>query len=801
MRGALLRHVGPASRVRAISVAAVALFLLAMSVPVLMPAVAFAAAVAAKSAEPVELPFPVAKVGPNEKMLVESDQLVYDYDHNTVAAVGNVKIYYAGYTLEAEKVSYNKGNGRLIATGNVKLVDPSGATFYSDYFDITDDFREGFVQSLRVDTAERTHFAAERAERSGGDTTTFINGTYTACEPCAEHPERPVLWNVKAAKIVVNQKEHMVYFTDARMEFFGLPIAYLPYFAIADASVKRKSGFLTPSVGYSGRLGAFGSLPYYWALAPNYDITITPTVFSRQGLLLNGEFGHRLANGQYTVSAAGIYQLDPGRFDPGSPSDRRLRGGINTTGEFALNQDWTLGWSGTLSSDRAFTRDYDVLNKDTSETTSTIHLTGLRDRNFFEARASYFQVLTDPASAPLLDPGLYDQGRQGFVAPVIDYHRVSDDAFLGGELSYTSNIANVVRAENDPFTIGPTFFHGTAGDTVRLTKEVDWQRRIIGPMGQVITPFASLRGDAFFMDGVTAAPLTSSTTAFRFMPAVGVEWSLPILVTAGGSTHIIEPMAQIIARPDEMAAGTLPNNDAQSLVFDVSSLFDRDKFSGYDRVEGGTRANLGVRYTGSFANGASIQGTFGQSIQLAGTNPYANDPVANVGAYSGLGMIRAEMGEYPRAVAAFELARKYNPHISGIEDEIERFDNKTFDINRGEVQATTAFGPVTASASYLYLRNNPNSGVTAPASVVRGAASVNLAENWRAFGTMTYDFTKASVASDSFGVAFDNECLTLSLAYSETYASDQPSRWLNFRVALRTFGEGNVSGNLNKLAN
>ncbi len=42
------------------------------------------------------------------------------------------------------------------------------------------------------------------------------------------------------------------------------------------------------------------------------------------------------------------------------------------------------------------------------------------------------------------------------------------------------------------------------------------------------------------------------------------------------------------------------------------------------------------------------------------------------GAYSGLGMIRAEMGEYPRAVAAFELAKKYNPHIVGIDDEIER---------------------------------------------------------------------------------------------------------------------------------
>jgi LPS-assembly protein len=793
MRGALLRRVGPGLPARAIFLAAVVLSLLAF---VLVSPISHAAAAA--TAEPqgtksIDLPFPAPKIAPGEKMLVESDQLVYDYDHNTVAAVGNVKIYYAGYTLEAEKVSYNKGNGRLIATGNVKLVDPTGASFYSNYIDITDDFREGFVESLRVDTAERTHFAAERAERSGGDTTTFINGTYTACEPCAEHPEKPVLWNVQAAKIVVNQQEHMIYFTNAKLVFFGMPIAYLPYFAVADATVKRKTGFLTPSVGYSGRLGAFASLPYYWALAPNSDLTIAPTVFTRQGLLLDGEYRHRTENGQYSLRAAGIYQLDPDRFDAGSASNTRVRGGIRTTGEFDINQDWTLGWDGTLSSDRAFTRDYNVLNGDTSETISTIHLTGLRDRNFLEARASYFQVLTDPAQgAKEGDPGKYDQGRQGYVVPVVDYHRVSDSEVFGGEVSFTSNIANVVRAEDDPFTAdSSTYYHGTAGDTLRVTKEVDWQKRMIGPMGAVITPFASLRGDAFFMNGDTAASVTTDSTAFRFMPTVGVEWSLPIIATSGGATHIIEPKVQIIARPDEMDAGVLPNNDAQSLVFDTSNLFDRDKFSGYDRVEGGTRANVGVNYTGTFANGASIQGTFGQSIQLAGTNSYAVDPVSNVGAYSGL---ETTMSDY---VGGVSLDTGTGPRLTAR----ARFDDQTFDINRAELQATTALGPVTASASYLYLRNNPNSSIVEPASVVRGAASLSLADNWRAFGTMTYDIAKTSVASDSFGIAFDNECLTLSFAYSETYASDQPSRWVNFRVALRTFGETSVSGNLNKLSN
>ena len=796
MRGALPRHVSPAARARATIVAAVGVLLLGCAAPMLPTESALAQDV--QNAGTQFNVFAGAAISADEKMLVESDQMVYDYDKNQVAAVGNVKIYYAGYTLEAEKVTYNKGNGRLIATGNVKLVDPSGATFYSDYFDITDDFRDGFVQSLRVDTPERTHFAAERAERTGGETTTFVNGVYTACEPCKDHPERPPLWNVKAAKIVVNHKEQMVYFTDARLEFFGLPIAYLPYFATADPSVKRKTGFLSPNLGYSQRVGGFLTVPYFWALAPNYDLTVSPTVYSRQGLLAEAEFRHRLENGQYSLRGAAIYQLDPLAF-AGSPGQKQIRGGVRTTGEFALNQDWTLGWDGTLSTDRLFTRDYSVLNKDSSETISTVHLTGIHDRNFLEARASYFQVLTDTAAAPASDLGLYDQNRQGIVVPVVDYHRVADSDVFGGEVSFTSNIQNVVRGADDPFDIDPGVpvdnrYHGTAGDTVRVTKAIDWQRRFIGPMGQVITPFASLRGDGFFMSGETSGiGLSGDGGAVRFMPAVGVEWSLPILATDGGATHIIEPMAQIIVRPDEMSAGTLPNNDAQSLVFDVSNLFDRDKFSGFDRVEGGTRANLGVRYNGTFSNGASVDATFGQSIQLAGVNSFATDPVSNVGAYSGL---ESTFSDY---VAGVGIDTGTGPRFTAR----GRFDDQSFNLNRAEIAATTALGPVTASASYLYLRNNPNNGFATPAQVLRGAGSLNLAENWRAFGTMTYDITGAAIASDSFGVAFDNECLTLSVAYSEAYYTDQPApnRWLNFRLALRTFGETSVTSNLTKLSN
>ena len=792
MSGATIGVAGMARFGRALLRAAVGAMLLAFALPSVVSA-----------ADNSTLGLQVPSVTPGQKMLVESDQLVYDYDNNSVAAVGNVKIYYGGYTLEAEKVSYNKSSGRLIAFGHVKLVDPSGSAFYTDYIDITDDFGDGFVQSLRVDTAARTHFSAERAERTGGEKTTFTNGTYTACEPCKDHPERPLLWNVRAAKIVLDHKEHTVYFTDARLEFLGIPVAWAPYFSVADPTVKRKSGFLAPNFGYADKLGFYGSLPYYWAIAPNMDMTFTPTVLSRQGVLGEVEWRHRLSNGQYSVKVAGIYQADPLAF-AATPGQKQFRGSINTAGKFYLNQDWTLGWNGTLSSDRTFTRDYGVMNNDTAATISTIHLTGLRDRNFFEARASYYEILTNPDV--LINPPQYNQARQAIVVPEIDSKKYIDHPVLGGEMSFTSNLTALNRGEDDPFQLGgagPMYTHGTAGSFVRLTKEVDWKRRFIGPMGQVITPFAYVRGDAFFLSGqstgATVLPgLTTASTAYRVMPAVGVDWSLPILATTPGATHIIEPRAQLIVRPDEMDAGTLPNNDAQSLVFDASNLFTWDKFSGYDREEGGTRLNLGVHYVGTFDSGASVDATFGQSYHLAGTNPYATQDLAGVGgSLAPSGMSGSLSGLDTTAsdyVAGAMIDTGLGPRITAS----GRFDNADLSINRGELQATAALGPVSASAAYVYLRNNPYNTTLASASVVRGSASVSISDNWRAFGNVTYDVANDTVASNGIGLAFDNECLTFAVAYNETRSgySDNPGRWLNFRLQLRTFGDTSLQTSL-----
>ncbi len=728
------------------------------------------------------------KTEPGAKMLLESDQLVYDYDKSTVSAVGAVKIYYDGYTLEAQKVSYDQKNKKMIAEGGVKIVDKTGTVVTADTIDITDDFASGFVSALRLDTPDQTHFAAEKAYRDQGKTTTFYRGVYTACEPCRENPKKAPVWQVKAARIIVDHNEHMIYFRSASLEFLGMPVAYFPAFSAPDPTVKRKSGFLVPSAGYKSALGAFVKVPYFWAPAANYDLTFTPVAYTRQGLLLDFDWRHRLDFGQYSISAAGIDQLDPEAFvESGTRNsgDIQFRGGVRTIGEYYLNKLWTLGWDVTAMSDRTFTRDYSVLSASNDVAISTLHLTGQSATNYFDLRGYYFQVLTNDTGDQ------YNQERQPIVAPVADQSYIFQDPILGGQLSMKNNVVSLTRQQTDYVDSDNLGYYkqgdallGIYGNFNRASTEWTWESSQIGPMGMVFKPFAYLKGDAFYLDQQQFPGVYDNGGYGRIMPAGGMEWRWPILMASGSSSVVIEPIAQIIARPDEQLAGKLPNEDAQSLVFDDASLFAWDKFSGYDRVEGGTRANVGFRYVADLGEIATIRGVVGQSYQIAGLNSFAVQDVTQTGAVSGL---ESNVSDY---VGSMTLDGGAGYFLTAN----ARLDGSTLDLNQAQITATGKAGNVTASASYLFLREQPaiaSSYAGQETDTVSGRASWQFTETWRLFGSLAWDFHEDQMAGNSLGLAYDDECTTFSIAYSETtqdYTDLQTSKSLMVSLQLRTIG-------------
>ncbi len=283
------------------------------------------------------------------------------------------------------------------AQGNARLTEADGKITYGEIIDLTDDYRDGFVDSLRLETADDTRMAATRANRSSGNFPVFENGVYTACEPCKDDPKKPPLWQVKAARIIHNQTERMIYFEDARLEFFGVPLGYLPYFATPDPTVKRKSGFLMPIISSSTTYGFGVETPSYFALAPNYDLTVSPRFTTMQGPLMQAEFRHRLEDGSYTIRGAGIWQLDKDYFGGANPTPgfRDFRGSIETSGKFNLTSNWTWGFDAIAVTDATFLQDYrisslqsknpDPFGAALTEGTSQLWLTGRGERSYFRA--------------------------------------------------------------------------------------------------------------------------------------------------------------------------------------------------------------------------------------------------------------------------------------------------------------------------------------------------------------------------------------------------------------------------------
>jgi LPS-assembly protein len=185
------------------------------------------------------------------QMLVQAVEVDYDYNNKRVSAVGNVQLFYNGTSVEADKVIYDQATKRLHAEGNIRMTDADGKITYANIMDLSDDYRDGFVDSLRVDTADATRMAATRSDRSNGNYTVFENGVYTACAPCRDDPKKPPLWQVKGARIIHDQSEKMLYFETAQLEFFGVPIAYLPFFSTSAKRPPTASGWRSPITGRS----------------------------------------------------------------------------------------------------------------------------------------------------------------------------------------------------------------------------------------------------------------------------------------------------------------------------------------------------------------------------------------------------------------------------------------------------------------------------------------------------------------------------------------------------------------------
>jgi LPS-assembly protein len=689
------------------------------------------------------------------EVLMQADDLVYDRAKRIVTATRQVHISYSPRILMADKVTYDQNTGVVTADGHVSLLDPEGDVAFADHVVLRNQMKDGIVQTLSVLLTDKSRLAGHDAVRTNGEITTVHRGVYSPCEICKEKGEDTPLWQIKAFRVIHNKETKRIIYEDAFMEMFGVPVAYLPYFSHPDPTVKRQSGFLAPDIASSTDLGQEITIPYYWAIHPNMDATLAPRFTSKQGIVYQGEFRHRIEEGQYQFFATGTW---PNRQTPNTPGEADFRGSLFGNGKFDLQDNWDWGFQSQLVSDNTYLRKYGL--SDTTDLTNNLFLENFDGRDAFTANAYYFRNLLPTAN----------RDNTPWVAPIVDFTHSFGDILGTGRLNFRSNA----------MVLGTP-----AGlDSRRLSNTFDWEKPFTSKAGSVYRFFASLRGDIYSTDkapvGATPGPTYGQETVTRALPTAGIEVSYPFVSSSASFRQVIEPIGQVIYAPNIGNDSRIPNQDSQSLEFDDTNLFSDNRFPGLDRWETGARASAGLRYSIYGTDGAQASVLFGQSYRLKKDSSFS--------AQSGL---RDELSDY---VGAIQVAPDNNIFA------VYRFrvSERQFKFSRNEFDLMARTGPLTTQLGYAYFAPDPTL-ITTPGAreeVTLGTV-LKLSEYWRLFGGTVRDLANRATISNQLGIGYQDDCFGLAVGFYQSnisYQDIQRSNTFLVQITFKNLGSTGVGG-------
>ncbi|MBS48213.1 LPS-assembly protein LptD [Sphingobium sp. UBA5915] len=696
-----------------------------------------------------------------------ADTLEYNSETEMVTASGNVQLLREGNRLRADKVVWDRNSGKVEAQGNVSVTDPDGNVAYGDRFDVTDSLKDGAVDNMLLVLQSGGRLAAVKGTRTNG-VYTLERAAYTGCsvEDSDGCPKEPT-WQINAVRVVYDPTRERVTYRNANIELFGLPLIPLPGFShpVGD---NGGSGLLVPNLRYDRNNGFEVALPYYFKLAPNRDLTITPHVYTDTLPMLETNFRHLYDRGAYQITGYVTHgrRVATGESPVGTTiadSEKDIRGYLDASGAMQLSPEWSLDGSIRVATDRTFLRRYDISREDRLR--STIGAQRIGENSYFSIRGWAVQTLRPGDS----------QGQTPIALPVIDYRLRMKDPLLGGVLQLQANTLAITR---------------TAGqDTQRAFAGAEWNLRTLTGLGQEVTFTGYLRGDVYHSsdNALTSVASYAGDPGWqaRGIAAAAVDMRWPFVGEAFGGVQRIAPRVQIVASP-HLANLSLPNEDARAVDLEDSNLFALNRFAGYDRFEDSSRITYGLEYGLDLPN-FSLSAIIGQSYRLDRQESILPD---------GTGLSDRTSDIVGRTTV------RYKDFVSLIHR--YRLDKDNLSVRRNEIDATVGSKKTYAMVGYLRLNRNALTGLEdlQDREELRLGARVQFARFWSVFGSTVVDLTDAKEdpvsVSDGYepvrhrlGIAYEDDCLTLGFTWRRDYQTNGDARKGNgfqLRLAFRNIG-------------
>jgi LPS-assembly protein len=686
-----------------------------------------------------------------------ADEIIVEQKGDLITGRGNVEITYENSTLHADEIVYDKNTDKAVAHGHIRLIDKSGNVATGKTLELTGDLKEGVVQGIYVLFKEGERLAAVSGQRVGGDTNILDHAVYSACKICEEKPDEAPVWQIKAVKVVHDQKKTLTYH-HAVLELMGFPIIYTPWLEHPDASVKRASGFLSPDFGTSSVLGFTTEIPYFWNIAPNKDLTITPMFTTGERAVLKMEYRQRTKTGQFTLDGSGTYVSKRDNNNNEIAGDE-FRGHIFGTGQFQIDKDWRWGFDLALASDDTYLRRYDISRADSL--INHLYLERFWEHSYLHIGAYAFQGLREE------DMG----GTTPIALPLIQYNFVGKPGWLGGYFTADASMAMLTRTDS--------------ADTGRISIDGRWQIPYTSPLGDIYKLTVGMRADTYYLHGFEAASaddliaqpdvLTGSDFQGRYVPYAALEWRFPLIRYGARSHQIIEPIVTVVSSPNHANNDEIPNEDSQAFDFDTSNLFAIDRFPGSDRWEGGTRVAYGLRYRYYADNGVKASLLLGESYR------FNRDP--SLPADSGLRERTSDI-----VMTAMLSIPRYFDYYHRM-----RFDDDGIKLVRNE--GLVVFGPTDYrfALGYTDIKRDGFDPTLPDRKEIRTAASIKLSQYWSMNADFAYDFERGGGAlTAGGGFTYEDECFRFRLRARRDFTDDRdvrPSTSVGFQLIFKVVSQ------------
>ncbi|WP_322963727.1 LPS-assembly protein LptD [Sphingomonas fuzhouensis] len=684
-----------------------------------------------------------------DQVRFSADQLEYDINADVVTATGEVRMFREGERLRADKVTWNRKTGKVLATGNIAITNPQGDIAYGDQIELTDSLKDGVVNDMLVVLEQGGRLAAVKGTREPDGTINLDRAAYTPCavETSEGCPKEPT-WKITAVRVTYRPDRERVYFNGAKLNLFGLPAIPLPRLS-APVGPGGDSGFLTPDIRLDRVNGVEVAVPYYWRLAPNKGLTVTPHVFTAVLPMMEAQYEELNTLGAFRITGFGTASRRSDDLNTLNPTDttQAFRGYLDAVGRYQFTPEWSLSGSARITTDRTFLRRYDISRDDRLRT--TLNLEHIDANSYFSLAGWYVETLR------VNDP----QGQQPIALPVLDYRRRFDDGLLGGKFEMQLNTLAITR---------------TAGqDTQRAFASLRWDLRRLTNWGQEVTFTAYGRADAYNANNIATTPLVYQGLAGfqgRGIGALAVDVKWPFVGELWGGSQRFTPRVQIVASP-KIKNIEIPNEDSRSVDLEDSNLFALNRFPGYDRFEDSTRITYGAQWALTLP-GFTFDTIVGQSFRL-------NDRPTIL--YPGTGL----SDRWSDIVGRTEL--RFRDFISLTHR--FRLDKDSFAMRRNEIDATIGSRTTYVQAGYLRLDRNIFTSIEdlQDREELRLAGRVQFARFWSAFGSTVIDLTDraedALSLSNGFdpirhrlGVQYEDDCLRLGFTWRRDYVQTGDAR-------------------------